>query len=147
MKQKPNRKVLFMRFHLGLYTLGDNLKHGWLSDWLHKIGEEPVVLDTSLAELTDRQFVLYMFRRGYFNAAAGDTILYTKSRKASVHYEITGGQPYMIRNFSFQSKDEAINRILKADSTNTLFHTGDRYDEDVIENERSRVTAVLKNNG
>ena len=146
-KQKPNRKVLFLRFHLGIYNLGDRLNLGGFSRWLKKIGEEPILLDTMLAELTDRQFVLYMFRKGYFNASAGDTVIYQGKHKAKVVYEINGRQPYSLRNLKFQSKDMEINRILKVDSVNTLLKTGDIYDEDVIDNERSRITAELKNRG
>jgi len=146
-KQKPNRKVLFLRFHLGIYNFGDRLNWGGFSRWLKKIGEEPILLDTTLAELTDRQFVLYMFRKGYFNASAGDTVIYQGKYKAKVVYEIIGRQPYSIRNLRFQSRDMDINSILKADSLNTLLKAGEIYDEDVIDNERSRITAELKNRG
>lgn len=146
-KQKTNRKVLFLRLHLGIYNFGDRMKPGKFGNWLKRIGEEPVLLDTALAELTDRQFVLYMFRKGYFNASAGDSVVYQSKHKAKVIYEIHGNQPYSIRNLNFQSKDKEIDRILKVDSMNTLIKPGAIYDEDVIDDERSRITAELKNRG
>lgn len=146
-KQKPNRKILFFRFHLGLYTMGDILKKGWLSDWLHKIGEAPVVLDTVLTKLTNKQFDLYMFSKGYFNASITDTTNYQKKRKVTVHYSIKGNTPYTIRNFSLQSKDSAVYQEMISDSLSSVLKRGDHYDEEIIDKERTRITDSLKNNG
>ena len=148
MKQKPNRKLLVFRFHLGLYTMGDWFKRGWLSNWLHKIGEAPVVYDSSLAEQTRHQFEVYMFRHGYFNVSVTDTVVYKHfRRKARVTYRIAGGEPYRIRNVRFASKDELIDVFLHQDSSATLLKRGALYNEEVIDNERSRITTDLKNRG
>ena len=44
-QQKPNKKVLGLRFHLWLYNMANPAKQGWPHGWLRRIGEEPVVYD------------------------------------------------------------------------------------------------------
>src|SRR6056297_3363876 len=84
-KQKPNKKILgFYRFHLSVYTLGKKInKDGWLKDWLmNTIGEEPVVLDTSLTNNTVRQLNYYLENKGYFNGNVDKYIEYQSNSKA-----------------------------------------------------------------
>ena len=43
--QKPNKKVLGLRFHLWLYNMANPEKTKWPHGWLKKIGEEPVIYE------------------------------------------------------------------------------------------------------
>ena len=47
LRQQPNKKILGMRFYLGLYNLSDIEKDKWPHSWLRRIGEEPLIFDPS----------------------------------------------------------------------------------------------------
>lgn len=142
-RQKPNRKFFFLfRLQMGFYRLGEN----WNSNWLKKIGEEPVVLDTALVDRSTSQLKFYMDRKGYFNSVVSDTIIY-KKKKASVVYSILSGTPYTIRSIEYTSRDTGIYPRLLADEKNSFLRTGMIYDEDILDKERERFTEVMKSQG
>ncbi len=176
-KQKPNRKILgLFRFHLWLYNLVDKEKtEKKKAEWVRKtelkniiqksqgkkeidtdklifrekllnIGEEPSILDSSLTERTRKQFSLYLFRKGFFNASVSDTTEY-KKKKANVYYTIHCGEPYVVRNISYLSKDPVLNVLLSDAKSNSLLKSGSRYDEDEIEKERERISNEFRNKG
>jgi outer membrane protein assembly factor BamA len=104
-KQKPNKRILGMRFHLGVYNSVDTVKmkrgiaektvrlestnarrkaegksakayHKTWREWLREtVGEPPVILDTNLTARSVAQMRLYMRKEGYFHALVTDTTL------------------------------------------------------------------------
>jgi surface antigen Omp85-like protein len=148
-KQKPNRKILgIFRFHLGVYNLANRGRSTKFKEWVKRtIGEEPVLLDTILTTRSAKQIKQYMENTGYFNAVVTDSINYISKHKANVIYYITTNAPYTIENISYSIKDTVIDSIVKVEKKNTLLHPGDNYDTGVIQKERERITAILKNNG
>jgi hypothetical protein len=149
-KQKPNRRILgVFRFHLGVYTLfdkeGDSSKfRNWVKN---TIGEKPVLLDTFLTKKSTTQIRQYMINSGYFNAVVWDETNYPKKKKANVIYHIQAGNPYFIGNYSFKTLDKGIEKLLLPDTVNSLIRPGILFDANVLQNERDRITNLLKNEG
>ena len=142
-RQKPNRKFFFIfRLQMGLYLMGKDKD----SSWLKRIGEEPVILDTTLTNRSTNQLRSLMYRKGYFHAVVEDTIIYKKKR-ARVIYSIRPGEPYTIRNIEVTSADTGIYPRLIDERENSLIHSGMVYDEDILDAERERITDVLKSQG
>lgn len=152
-KQKPNKAIIrignrrYIRFHLWFYNFANNGKTRNYKNWLKNvIGEEPVLLDTMLTRKSTHQLKLYLIKKGYFNASVKDSTI-LRNKQARIYYKITCGDPYRFRNYSYQLPDTAINRLVLNESNKTLIHTNDVYDEFVIEQERERLTTLLRNNG
>lgn len=139
-RQKPNRKFFFLfRLQMGFYRLGEN----WNSKWLKNIGEEPVVLDTSLVRRSTNQLKFFMSRKGYFNAVVSDTIIY-KKKKAKVIYSIVSGEPYRIKSIEYVSKDPEVYPRIMEEQKHTLIREGMIYDEEILDLERERLTDAMK---
>ena len=152
-KQKPNRKILFLfRFHLGVYNLTHSKKEHKFLKWIgvYKmsdiIGEPPVILDTLLTNKSVKQIKLYLYSKGYFNSTVSKQINY-KKKKAEIKYIVNTSQPYCIKNIEYKIKDELIHSLVMSDTANSLIVRGNNFDTDVLQNERERITANLKNNG
>ncbi len=165
------------RFHLWLYNLVDKektakKKEAWVQktekknierrakgkkeidtdklifrEKLLNIGEEPSIVDSSLTERTRKQLELYLFKKGFFHATVSDSTTYRKNHMAEVTYYIQCNQPYTIRNIELLSRDSVINDIINNDRSKSLLHSGEHYDEDIIEAERERITVDLRNRG
>ena len=148
-KQKPNRRILgLFRFHLGIYNLANTGRETKFKRWVKRtIGEEPVLLDTTLTEKSSTQLQIFMQNKGYFNASVSDTIHYKPNKKANVLYEIKSGDPYLFRDLHYQIADEMVKKIVLADSINTLIKKGNNYDAGMIQKERERINVVMKNKG
>jgi outer membrane protein assembly factor BamA len=147
-KQKANRRILgIFRFHLGVYTIGNKGKPSKFKNWLkNTVGEEPVILDTTLTSKSTAQIKLYMKNHGYFNAVVKDTTIY-KKKKAIVKYIIKGNEPFIIKNFTRTGKDTTVLNIIQNDSANSIIKIGQIYNEDNLTKERERIVTMLRNDG
>ena len=102
-RQKPNKTILGMKFHLGLYNISPKEKeNGFITDWLRTIGESPVIFDEFSTSKTSSQLELYFRNKGYYNSVVVDKVVF-KKKKATVIYNIQSNEPYRIRdiNYSF----------------------------------------------
>lgn len=150
-RQKPNKKIFgFWRFHLGLYNLSNSEKETGIGNWLRKIGEPPSIYDPNLASKSKGQISTYLYNKGYHNPSISDS-LEISGFKAKQNYIINMGDPYIIRGFELFSSDlvmdNNIRSLLSSDSVNFALKPGDRFDKDILQNERKRLTADLKELG
>lgn len=121
-------------------------------------GEAPVLLDSSLVQRTVDQLRNYAFKEGWFAAQVSDTIRVVRRRwpfggwsdvpykkpKANVQYVVKAGRPWTICTLEHKVDDPALAAFLREDSANSLLKPGDRFDGDVIDAERARITKELK---
>jgi hypothetical protein len=147
-RQRPNRRILgFYRFHLNVYQYANRRRDNRFNRWLkNTVGEPPVVFDQALTESTRRQFDLFMQSKGYFNAEV-DYEVEPRKRKALVTYNITGNTPYRIRDIEYRITDSHLAGYVFADTVESLIQRGQRYDADLLQQERERIARNLKNQG
>jgi hypothetical protein len=147
-KQKPNKRILgVLRFHLSVYNLADNGKDTKVRNYFkNTIGEKPVIVDSMLTIKSRKQLQLYMFKKGYFNATVSDTTVYHK-KKAYVTYTITPQTPYKINEVIYEIAGNSVRANVLPDTVNSKINSGDNYDEDILSDERDRITRMLKNSG
>jgi len=148
LQQTPNRRLLGLyRFRLGIYQLADRGEENRFKNWIkNNIGEPPVIYDPALANHSERQLELFLQNKGYFNAQV-DHEVRTRGKRANITYAIKGNIPYTIRHIDYQIRDERLASFVHADTTNSLLSRGDRYDADLLHQERQRMTRHLKNAG
>ena len=147
-RQQVNRRILgFYRFHMNAYLFADRGRETRFKRWIkNTIGEAPVYFDPALTEQTSRQFELYMHNKGYFNAEVDYQVNFRGSR-AIVNYHLRGNAPYTIRRIDYSVADRHLARFVYADTLSSLIRRGDRYDADILQRERQRITRHLKDQG
>ncbi|MCB8995196.1 MAG: BamA/TamA family outer membrane protein [Bacteroidales bacterium] len=145
-KQKPNKKILGLKFHLSVYNLSREDKDNWWNRSLRTIGEEPVILDVYQTEKTASQLNLFLKNKGYYDAVVTDTILY-KKKKARVTYNLVLNQPYKISSIQYKFEDENLAQYILPDTLNCLLKRNNNFDVDVLSAERERLEKLLKNRG
>ena len=145
-RQKPNKRILGLRFHLGLYNLSNKNKEKGISNWLRTIGEEPIIFDEFLADKSKEQLKSYLNNKGYYNSIVKDTIQYKKKR-ARVVYIIDINEPYKIRDISYRCDDSTLIPYILPDTVNSLIKNKQNFDLDVLQEERERIETKLKNKG
>ncbi len=144
-RPKPNKKILGLKFYLGLYNLSGKKDNGW-NRWLRKIGEAPVLYDGYETERNDKQLGLYMRNKGYYDAGVTDSVRFRK-KQAAVTYEIEPGRPYTIRSLTYRLEDTTIQSIFYRDTVNSLVKRGSHFDVDVMQSERARIETTMRNHG
>lgn len=156
-RQRPNTRILGVaRFHLGLYNLSGKDENKRLNKWLRSIGEAPVIYSPFLTERSLSQLTLYLNNKGYYKAMVSDSVWY-KKKKAHVLYRVQPGPMTRVRDFAFRpdsaftarvlSEEEPLMQLVLQDSSHTLLRREMPLDVEVLEEERERVTYMLRRNG
>ena len=149
LKQKPNTRILgLIPFHLRVYNfLSNGKERKWKNKLQGVVGQEPVVYDEYLTSKSARQLKMYVNSKGYYQAMIHDTVRFYR-KKAWVKYTITPKQPHTVRQIKYNISDSTIHRFVLQDSAgNTLLHPGGIFDFDVLEDERNRITRLIRNKG
>ncbi|HCI55923.1 MAG TPA: hypothetical protein DFI01_08360 [Bacteroidales bacterium] len=145
-RQKPNKKIFGVRFHLGLYNFSDIDKDKWPHSWLRNIGEEPVVFDMNSVEKSKEQIKAYLISKGYFDGSITEKIE-TEKKRTKVYFEINLNTPYTIHDIKYEIEDTTIAKIVFIDSAACLIERGKPYDADVLQAERNRVERFVRDHG
>lgn len=146
-QQRPNKRLLWMDLPLTFYNATDTAKNSWWHKfWRNTAGQAPVIYDSSLTEKSCKEIDLYLISNGYFNAKISDTVD-IKKRKATLKYDVITGKPYTIAEVKYDIADKFLEQVLSSDTSNTLIKRGIQFQSSILENERSRMTNYLRDEG
>ncbi len=152
-KQKPNRKFFGVPRQFFFYTSQDTLDRSKLGKTFYRVmgrllGEEPVFIDSTLAKEAASAMSFYLQNKGYFYAETEHEISTNKKgTKATVTYYVQPNGIYLIDTVEFRSKDTAIQRILNKIAGESFLTKDNPVDVKLYEQEVSRITQHLRNNG
>jgi outer membrane protein insertion porin family len=146
-RPKPNSKLFGIPIKLGIYNMaGDTSKKGFIRKFLRKFGEPPVLLSSVSLQYNSRVLKNFLENIGYFRSdATGDTTV--KRKKGHATYTLEAGHPYTIKDVNFVTDSSDLGRSILATKPKTLLHPDDAFNLDVIKGERSRIDAILKEQG
>lgn len=146
-RPKPNFKFLGLPIKLFFYNLaGDPKKKGFIRKFIRKLGEPPVLLSSVNLDYNTKVLKSYLENVGYFHADAnGDTTV--KNKKASATYTLEPGALYTINEVKFVTDSTALGRAIQATRSKSILHPGDAFNLEVVKGERSRIDAILKEEG
>lgn len=145
LQQKPNTKIFgFWKFHLGLYNLSSRKKE---DGWLKRIGEAPAIYSQFQKDKTKTEIQRLLRNRGYYRAEVSDTVVMSRSRRASVIYRIKTNDPYLIHSYRTISRDNTVAPFLAEDSINGTVKEKDIFNTDHLAAESLRILRNIQNNG
>lgn len=108
--------------------------------------ERPVIFDSLMMHHTREVMKSYLFNQGYFFVEVEDTCL-QKNKKATVIYHIHTGPSYLIGKTILDMDDSVIQDIVSQSLHESVLKKGAPFYMGMLEQERSRLTNVLKNKG
>ncbi|HEY8366142.1 MAG TPA: POTRA domain-containing protein [Bacteroidia bacterium] len=116
---------------------------------LLKFGEPPAIYDSSLTPLSVNNMKQYLFNKGFFHANVTDSVEFVGDKKVIQHYFVDRGAPHVYRNITWIVDNQLIKRDLKALKVieNSPLKKGDRFDLDVLDEERTRIAKELSRKG
>jgi outer membrane protein assembly factor BamA len=150
LRQKPNKRILgLFSFKVWIYESNQPKKRDTkFKKWMReRIGEAPVLIDSSLTGGDVTQMYKHLNNKGYFNAKVKPLVDTLRRKRGNVVFDIKAGKPYYIRNIAYIITDSLINKLVLKDKSNALISKGDQLDRYQLANERDRITKMLKNTG
>jgi outer membrane protein assembly factor BamA len=146
LRQKQNTEILgFWKLQLGIYNTSSQDTTKWTSRNARKIGEPPVIFSADLTDKSVEQLEYAMDNKGYFQAEV-DTTMVVKDKKLNLTYHVTANAPYHISSYTISLPNSDLQRIA-ADERLRLVREGMRFDVDVLNQERERITRAMRRNG
>lgn len=144
--QIPNTKFFGYNLSVRIYQMANPESNSWGSRVLRKLGQAPILFDSSLNAKALRNIKLYMDSEGFYNSKVTDTIIY-KNKRADVIYKVDAGTPYFISSYKYNFADSAVMPYVLTKDYQSSIKNDMILKRSLLENERLRITNVLQNDG
>jgi len=145
LQQKQNSEIFgFWKLQLHVYDLAGRDSTKWINRTLKKMGEAPEVFDERLAQSSMQYLQRAMHNMGYFQASV-DTTMAVKKRKLRLTYHVTAREPYVLRAYNVLLPQGELRRV--ATGRDCLVKTGELFDANVLDEERTRIATAMRKNG
>ena len=147
-RQKANSKWFsLVKIPLGVYSMAGRDTTKWLNRTLQRIGEQPVIFDSTSAVATCGDLQTALRNMGYLHADV-DLKTKVKGKKLKAIYTLHPGAPYDIRHISYDIQDDQIDELLRTeDDANLRLKEGTPFTIGKLDAERKRITSFLMNRG
>ncbi len=118
------------------------------TQWLQNIGESPIIYDQFKATQSKKKLELHLKNSGYYHAKVNftDTLLLAK-KYAKVEYVIESGAVCLIDSVQYHFEDVELERDVMPEMANSLVTKGKPLDVTILQDERTRITKILRDNG
>ena len=148
-RQKPNRGIIFGRWKLGLQ---------WKNLWFKSSSGKKrpaVIMDSSLVERSEKQMNIFMKNEGYYTAEVKHEIkpVYYfgikgwKTKKVKVIYKVSPGTALIIDSIGNEIEQKDLGKYYRQVLSNSLIKKGEILRIENLEEERTRISEHLANNG
>lgn len=149
LRPKPNATILGLRYKLWIYDKTRTNKRRGLKHYLNThLGEPPVLVSAVDLEKNSSILTNRLQNESYFVAqTSGDTVSKKNSKVAKAVYSVQTGPAYHYRKIVFPQATDDLDTAVAGTSKESFLKVGDKYNLDVIKNERIRIDARLKEKG
>lgn len=145
--QKTNTKWFGARVPLKIYALsGTDTTKRWTRT-MRRLGEAPVLYDSVKSERTIDDMRKVLNNAGYMKADV-DEVRMAKGKHIKILYAVHPRERYTIRNVYRIVEDRGLRQRLTVDDTlHSRLKTGAAFDVNMLNDERNRITTMLRNDG
>lgn len=127
--------------------LGNSFLVSGLSNFLKKVGEQPVIVDNTRTKRSANRLHAYYYKQGYFRAKVNYATDTLKDKRAQVKYNIETGKPYTIDTIAAYIETPVLDSLYSTIKSESLIKQGEQYNEKNFTAERERITSYFKNRG
>lgn len=145
-RPEPNKSYFGMRPQLWLYMAAGENPQSKLKKWMRKNGDAPVLISQIKPSVTAAVIDAKLFNLGIFNSHTQFRIV-EKERTAHIIYSSYIHKPYTVDSLVYDVRDDSISHHILSDKENSLIKKGENYNLEVLQTERLRIDALLKDKG
>jgi len=115
-------------------------------NWIMKLGEAPAIYDSAVINQTADLMRHHLVAQGFFYGSI-TTQVDTTGKKIMVKYQVKEGPYFTYEEINRKVYDPTIDSILNSNAKDSEIKVGDRYQEELITKERTRIQRLMKENG
>ncbi|WP_343487696.1 BamA/TamA family outer membrane protein [Allomuricauda sp. d1] len=146
-KEKREKRLNNLLSKKQVNRLGQSFMVKGFSEFLKRVGEPPVIIDTTRTKKSIGLLEAYYGSKGYFNNSASYEITEIKERKGTIDYNVTLGKPYFVDSLTRKITSRELDSIYIENNDESFVKEGKQFDLSDFSNERSRLTSVFRNSG
>lgn len=149
LNKKPNRKKNLTKLlsEKQVNRLGKSFIVSGYSNFFKKVGEAPVIIDSSKIEKSKSRLSAYYRSIGYFDNQVKAEIDSIGKKKGAVTYSLLKNEPYIIDSIYTSIDTKVIDSLYQTIKKESFIKQNKKYSVDDFTNERKRITANFRNNG
>lgn len=147
-KEKREKRLNNLLSEKQVNRLRESFMVKGISDFLKRIGEPPVIIDTAETNKSINKLKAYYNSKGYFNNTGKYEIVEgNKKKRAKIAYNITLNKPYLVDTIQKNITSPELDSIYMKTYKQSLIKQGDQFDLDKFTAERERLTSLFRNSG
>ncbi len=147
LRQKPNSRILGLRFHLWLYNRGKPGVETGIHGWFHRIGEPPAVYSDALTQQSVKNLTTYLHSRGFYECRVRDSVYDRGKRRKGIIYRVDFGRPTHIDSVSVLLDDTLARTYVMEGWPSWGLRRGMRLDEHNLAAVRAEISRTLRDQG
>jgi outer membrane protein assembly factor BamA len=149
LNEKPNRKENLSKLlsEKQVNRLGQSFLVKGYSNFFKKVGEAPVLIDTSRVSKSKKRINAYYNSIGFRDNVVTHKIDSTGKKQAKVSYYIEKKAPYIIDSISRDIKNPIIDSLYLTIKNGSILKENKQFNNNDFASERQRITKLFRNNG
>jgi len=145
-RPKPNQSILGMRPKLIMFMAAGEAPKSRFKKWLKKNGEAPVLMSSVKPGVTSSIIDAKMFNIGIFKSSTVSDII-EKKHTSRLIYSTYIHKPFTIKDIVYSVSDDSLSHTILTSKDKSFIKPGHDYNLEIIQSERIRIDALLKNKG
>ncbi len=148
-RQKPNAKWFSLaKVPLYIYSMSGKDTTKWRNKVLQRLGEPPVIYDVRLASMSRSNIEQMLVNDGYLHATVDFECETDEMKRTAVaKYYLHERERYYVSEIKLNTEDKRLEALLRKNSSASLLRPGMPFSIENMEQERRRLTAVLRDTG
>ncbi len=146
-RQRANSKWFnLIKVPLGFYCMSGTDSTKRFNRMMHRIGEAPVVYDSTLTNYSTASLKAALDSKGYLNSEVRSDITH-KGRRTKVVYSMIPGDVFYIDSIAHTFDNARMDSVVKPLLKHSILYKGMPLDVSKLNEERSRLILALQNKG
>ncbi len=146
--QKGNSRWLSaVKMPLATYSLSGRDSSKWINRTMKSMGEAPVLYDSLSTMRSCRDLADELHNEGWLRATVDASVNRKSRRRIDVVYTLRPGMPYSLAGVDYEIGDSGVAALMREQQFAPGLRRGMRFAVEALENERSRITSLLNDNG
>ncbi len=149
LNKKPNRKENLTKLLSAkqVNRLGESFLVKGYSNFFKKVGEAPVIIDTSRITKSKKRINAYFNSIGYRDNIVTHKLDSAEKKQGKVSYFIEKNPPYIIDSISRNIKNRTLDSLYYTIKAGSILKEKKQFNNDDFTKERKRINTLFRNNG